>query len=382
VWLIGVDAGGSKTEAWAVQCQTADRGGGHWAVIGEGVGRAGPGNVRTLGVAAAAVSIRAAVERAVAAALADVAGLRPAARESVDDWFENSGDCLFSDEIWEQVPLVLAVAAVHVGAAGAADAVWARAVRAELLSAGYVGPVTVGGDVELVIEAARLGACDVSGRQAWLDVPTLEDVRSPFRARLGASDEGQWVAVIAGTGSVVCGQQRRIGGWGPLVGDAGSGFSIGRRALAAACAAEDGSGPCTVLRECLLADAGVASLREWLGRLPTWPAVIALLADVARHVVTSAATDGVAAEILATEMGLLAGQIVAARRDGFDSTMPVQLALAGGLLTGHAAAVTELLACVDDRLEQVGLPPFVGRVRVCRPVFGALQLACAAAITG
>ncbi len=382
MWLIGVDAGGSKTEAWAVQCQTADRGGGHWAVIGGGVGRAGPGNVRSLGVAAAAVSIRAAVERAVAAALADVAGLRSAARESVDDWFENSGDCLFSAEIWEQVPLVLAVAVLHVGAAGAADAVWAQALRAELMSAGYVGSVTVGGDVELVIEAARLGACDVSGRHAWLDLPTLEDVRSPFRARLRSSDEGHWVAVIAGTGSVVCGQQRRIGGWGPLVGDAGSGFSIGRRALAAACAAEDGSGPCTVLRECLLADAGVASLREWLGRLPTWPAVIALLADLARHVVTSAATDRVAAEILATEMGLLAGQIVAARRDGFDSTMPVRLALAGGLLTGHATAVTELLACVDDRLEQVGLPPFVGRVRVCRPVFGAVQMACAAAVTG
>ncbi len=382
MWLIGVDAGGSKTVAWAIHGATPN------AILAPpvvnvwGIGHAGPANVRTHGVELASRAILAAIQQAVAAALARVAGPALAAARSVDELFSNSDSFEISDEVSHRIPAVLASAQIHVGAAGAADPAWATALRARLLPDLCGGALMVGSDLDLVLAAVRSSPCDSSGHRTWDDRPTLEAVKGLFHPRSPLLDEGHWVAVIAGTGSVVCDRQRRIGGWGPLVGDAGSGFAVGRRALAAACAAEDGSGPCTLLRERLLADTGVASIREWLGHLPTWPAAIVPIADLARHVTAVAATDGVAAEILATEMGLLAEQIVAARRDGSAAAGPVSLALAGGLLTGHTAAVTVLLACVDQRLEQVGLPPFVRRARVCRPVFGALQLACAAAITG
>lgn len=73
-------------------------------------------------------------------------------------------------------------------------------------------------------------------------------------ALYGATGGQAGVIVIAGTGSVAAGMDGkgaafRVGGWGPTLGDEGSGYEIGRKALSAAMMAFDGRLPRTELEE-------------------------------------------------------------------------------------------------------------------------------------
>ena len=68
------------------------------------------------------------------------------------------------------------------------------------------------------------------------------------------------IAVIMGTGSLMLGQKDgkilRVGGYGYLFGDAGSGFALGQGAILAALQAEDSSGANTILHELVAAQCG------------------------------------------------------------------------------------------------------------------------------
>src|SRR3954447_16149962 len=73
----------------------------------------------------------------------------------------------------------------------------------------------------------------------------------------GARDE-PGIAINSGTGSIVYGRNARFeaaraGGWGHLIGDEGSGYWIGRAALAAVMRASGGRGPGTALSADILA---------------------------------------------------------------------------------------------------------------------------------
>jgi N-acetylglucosamine kinase-like BadF-type ATPase len=75
-------------------------------------------------------------------------------------------------------------------------------------------------------------------------------------ALTGAVGYGGGIVVIAGTGSVAFGRNEegdewRAGGWGPILGDEGSGFGIARDALAAILRAYDGRGPATRMTDML-----------------------------------------------------------------------------------------------------------------------------------
>lgn len=84
------------------------------------------------------------------------------------------------------------------------------------------------------------------------------DARNALRS---AIPQGDGAVAIAGTGSgvfVFRGEaMRRVGGWGYLLGDEGSGFDLGRRALRGALRAIDGRGPATSL---------TAACRQQLGK--------------------------------------------------------------------------------------------------------------------
>jgi N-acetylglucosamine kinase len=84
---------------------------------------------------------------------------------------------------------------------------------------------------------------------------------------LGASDGEPGVVVAAGGGSVAYGitadgREATAGGAGYLLGDEGSGFDIGRRALMAVIRAEDGRGAPTALREAVFGAFGAADLQD------------------------------------------------------------------------------------------------------------------------
>src|SRR5947207_12381384 len=75
-------------------------------------------------------------------------------------------------------------------------------------------------------------------------------------ALTGAIGFGAGAVVIAGTGSVAYGRnaegaEARAGGWGPIIGDEGSGYGIAREGLAAILRAHDGRGPATKMTEVL-----------------------------------------------------------------------------------------------------------------------------------
>jgi N-acetylglucosamine kinase-like BadF-type ATPase len=120
----------------------------------------------------------------------------------------------------------------------------------------------------------------------------------------GALAGQQGVAVLAGTGSIALarrgdGVEVRGGGFGYLVGDEGSGFWLGREAVAASLRSLDGRGPPTALGALLcekLRLGSVADLVPWAyrGRSPV-PRIAALAPLVAR---AAAAHDPVATSLL------------------------------------------------------------------------------------
>jgi N-acetylglucosamine kinase-like BadF-type ATPase len=78
-------------------------------------------------------------------------------------------------------------------------------------------------------------------------------------ALTGAVGFGAGVVIIAGTGSVAfgrneSGEEARAGGWGPIIGDEGSGYAIARQGLAAVVRAFDGRGEPTIMTELLCSE--------------------------------------------------------------------------------------------------------------------------------
>lgn len=73
-------------------------------------------------------------------------------------------------------------------------------------------------------------------------------------ALTGGIEKNEGIILISGTGSICFGKTEdgrrfRAGGWGHIIGDEGSGYDIGIRALKAAVKSYDGRGPKTVLED-------------------------------------------------------------------------------------------------------------------------------------
>ena len=145
-------------------------------------------------------------------------------------------------------------------------------------------------------------------------------------ALTGAIGFGGGVVVIAGTGSVAFGRneegaEARAGGWGPIIGDEGSGYGIARAGLAAIMRAHDGRGPATKMTE---------MLKERYDMKPE---------DLPPFVyATTTQTDDIA------RYGML---VVQAAQDG-DATATAILEQAGGELASAALAVARRLHLIKS----------------------------------
>jgi N-acetylglucosamine kinase-like BadF-type ATPase len=230
---------------------------------------------------------------------------------------------------------------------------------------------------QAVAGATRLAGGELPLRSVWIglagvDRPGAREVLQPLLQPLaaeilltndaelifGALPDGAGVVVIAGTGSIALGRDAagstvRAGGWGHLIGDEGSGYDLGQRALQAATRAADGRGPATGLLDAILRHWELDQSLAIIGRVyrSTDKAEIAALSTL----VFAAARDGdaVARRIVAdaaSELALAATAVVG-RLDFGDGKPP--LALAGGLLTGEAG----YRAMVVRRLRRRSLGP-------------------------
>lgn len=263
-WVLGLDAGGSRTVALIAN----ERG----RVLGRG--EAGPGNYHTAGLGPAAEAIR----QAARSAIAD-AGLVAQALSAA--FFALSG----LDRLTDRQVLSGAVA-----------------------SLGLNCPI----QLEHYAKAALAGA--TGGRPG--------------------------VVVIAGTGSVAYGEDAlgnhfRSGGYGPLLGDEGGGYDIGRKAFLAALRAEDGRGPATHLSERLKQRFMLEKMTHLINLVYGNPAPLQRpeIAGLAPLVVEVAQEgDFVAREILRVagrELGLLGAAVLQALK--WDPNTSVPVAGSGGV---------------------------------------------------
>jgi N-acetylglucosamine kinase-like BadF-type ATPase len=230
-----------------------------------------------------------------------------------------------------------------------------------------------------VEEAVMRAGCSLPVKVAWLGLAGIdrpadhdrllphlrfiaESVRLTNDAELvlGALEEKAGVAVIAGTGSIVWGQDgrgrvERTGGWGHVFGDEGSGYDLGRRALQAAAKAADGRGPETSLLKLILHHWNLASPDEMIGKVygDNDTAAIAGLSSL----VFQAANEGdrTAYKIMQEAVRELVHAIVtvAGRLDLQEKAL--SLALGGGLLLNEARFRSLMLRSIDKHLaiEQV-----------------------------
>jgi glucosamine kinase len=123
-----------------------------------------------------------------------------------------------------------------------------------------------------------------------------------------------------GTGVVTLGVGHsgvaRVDGWGNIIGDAGSGYWIGRKALDAAMRSYDGRGEPTVLLDFMSSE--FENVEEAYIELQADPSRVSRVASFARTTIDTAATDNVAAEIvLLAAKEIVASLDAALRRVGF-----------------------------------------------------------------
>lgn len=163
---------------------------------------------------------------------------------------------------------------------------------------------------------------------------------------------GPGTVVSAGTGTVAVavapdGRWARCDGWGPIVGDRGSAYDIGRSALRAAAAAVDRTGAPTSMRDPIFSALGGEDLAA-LQRLHRRHDRVAFISRLARVVALHAdAGDEVASSICGLAgAALAASALSAARAVGAESSAPL-VSFAGRLLTGAVAVRRPFQAAVE-----------------------------------
>jgi len=195
------------------------------------------------------------------------------------------------------------------------------------------------------------------------------DLQSDAYIALMGFTQGQpGVIVICGTGSMLLmldaqGRQTAAGGWGYLLGDAGSGYTLAREGLLAAIDASEGTGPDTPLLGDALAFFGAEQPRGLIDRIYAPETTPDKLAGFARWVLARAQDgDAVAYGILDRNMARLArsaAQLIStapeAGRIGLYGGIFAHSDQARTLFTRHMAALApEAVIC------QLEYPPELG----------------------
>ena len=215
------------------------------------------------------------------------------------------------------------------------------------------------GRVAALVVAAR-GVWSVAERRALAArlrslAPRVQVLADAQAALLGALGDRPGLLVLAGTGSIVVGRDARgrwvrAGGLGPLIGDEGSGFWLGRQWLRAHL---DARGEVTARR------------------LATTPDAVARIAALAPRVLARAgAGDRKARTVVQDGQRALAAQgVVVARRLGLRA--PIDATWAGSLMATSMYRVGVLRAAARAGLRARWRPP------IAEPVVAAARLASA-----
>ncbi|AVL96508.1 BadF/BadG/BcrA/BcrD ATPase family protein [Microbacterium paraoxydans] len=216
----------------------------------------------------------------------------------------------------------------------------------------------------LLDDVERIDTLGVGAAGAWFAPEAAAELAAALAARTGARvavasdvvtahagalDGAAGVLLIAGTGAVALGVDpsgaRLVDGWGPELGDFGSGSWLGREALRAVLRAHDGLAAPTALTAALAAPVGPPSaVQAWLA---ADGALARRLATLAPLVLAAAADDDpVAGGIVDEAVRLLAATTAAA------AGATAVVVLHGGLTDhdGFRAALTRALETSGHRV--------------------------------
>ncbi len=318
--VLAVDGGGSKTIAWIADVLPSNGPCGlKLLVIGRGV--SGPSNPRSVGFEAAFDNLDVAVKAALEQAAIDSTSIRVA--------------CL--------------------SLAGAGRVEEQNQVRAWADARRLANYMMVVDDVEPL----RLAAL-------------YEQQISPSAVR---SNWEQSVTLVVGTGSIACGRNgenrsARVGGWGYLLGDEGSGFAIGLAGLQAVCRSHDRGEALTPFQNALLQELGLSNPTSLIGFIYKSPLPRAQVAALSQIVLNHAEQDPVAGNIVGDSIEAMVHMVTTtAHRLGLNH-LTYSLALSGGILSNHSSIVARLL---DELQRGRQAPRAVHLVR--EPVYGPLLMA-------
>ena len=318
--VLGVDGGGSKTIAWIANVRSSSgRHSFELEVVGRG--QAGPGNPRSVGFEVALANIDLAVTTA----------LEQASMGSSS----------------------IAVACLSLAGAGRSEE--QNRVRAWADDRRLANQTIVIDDVE-PLRLAAMYEQDLS--------PSVE-----------ASTWAQSVTLVVGTGSIACGRNgehrsARVGGWGYLLGDDGSGFAIGMAGLRAVCHSHDRGEVATPFQSALLKQLELNTPAELVGFVYKTPLPRAQIAALSGTVLTHADHDAVAGKILADSIDAMVHLVTDTIRRLDLPHLSYSLALSGGILCNHSNIVDRLLL----ELERRQLAPTANHL-VREPIHGPLLMA-------
>lgn len=218
----------------------------------------------------------------------------------------------------------------------------------------------------------------LSALREALPIPEIVLETDARVALAGATGNQPGVVIIAGTGSIACGinargRFARAGGWGPTMGDEGSGSYIGRRALEAVVMAYDYRGEPTIMMDPVLRHFGVSSPPELPPVIYDSPAEVAgRIAQLSKLVVSAAQQqDKVAIRILhdaAIELARAAVAVIEQLRMEAES---FRVAYVGGVFEAGELIIEPLRAEINRTapLAIVSAPlesPVIGATRMAR----------------
>ncbi|MEW1834594.1 BadF/BadG/BcrA/BcrD ATPase family protein [Microbacterium sp. NPDC079995] len=188
---------------------------------------------------------------------------------------------------------------------------------------------------------------------------------------LGALGEGSGVVVAAGTGVVTLAvgptRTARVDGWGWIMGDAGSGYWLGRAALDAVMRAVDGRGPVTTLTD--VVQGRWPDLTQAYMLLQADPDRVRIVASFARAVAEAAdAGDAVARDISERAARELAHSVRTGADRVRDEAGVLPVCAIGGVFASSTLREAFTVALADDRALTLVPPRGAG-------IDGALALA-------
>lgn len=149
------------------------------------------------------------------------------------------------------------------------------------------------------LTGAEADADALLNRVHYLGITRVFLAHDSVSSFLGALGDRRGVVIAAGTGSIITAMGRdhvaRVDGWGHIMGDAGSGYWIGREGLRAAMRAHDGRGPETALLS--LVRASWANVEDAYIALQSDPEWVRAVAAFSQDVAALAREDAEAARI-------------------------------------------------------------------------------------